>query len=385
MAKRTKKQQPRSLIGIILVLLIAAGFAYFTGNVPEEIQESLPPEIRNILFQPTPTPTPEPTPEPTVTPRALPTPTPDAFSSEPAMGLPKGEGNTRIDRFDESKDLLMGMHLKAGQLTTFYCGSIFDAEKLIDHSASGYIPQDVTRYRFKQSSFDALAKKDVPSSLIEKLAPLKEHKFDSEQAFLDAIKEYVSGDDIDTYGELLLQYGAYRNRNFYLEWEHVVPAHAFGQSFVEWREGHPDCVKSNGKTYKGRSCAEKTSEPFQLMEADLYNLRPAIGEVNGDRSNYDYAMIDGEQRKYGACNMEIEGSKAEPPDNRFGDIARTYFYMESAYPGHGIVSNADEKLLASWDAMDPVDAWECERYRLIKEIQGNENLILKAACEEAGL
>ncbi len=24
-----------------------------------------------------------------------------------------------------------------------------------------------------------------------------------------------------------------------LEWEHVVPAEAFGQSFPEWREGHP--------------------------------------------------------------------------------------------------------------------------------------------------
>ena len=29
-----------------------------------------------------------------------------------------------------------------------------------------------------------------------------------------------------------------------LEWEHIVPAHAFGQSFKEWREGHPKCVSS---------------------------------------------------------------------------------------------------------------------------------------------
>ena len=32
-----------------------------------------------------------------------------------------------------------------------------------------------------------------------------------------------------------------------IEWEHVVPAHAFGQSFSEWRDGHPKCVKKNGK------------------------------------------------------------------------------------------------------------------------------------------
>ena len=35
-----------------------------------------------------------------------------------------------------------------------------------------------------------------------------------------------------------------------IEWEHVVPAHAFGQSFSEWRDGHPKCVKKNGKKFK---------------------------------------------------------------------------------------------------------------------------------------
>jgi endonuclease I len=65
-----------------------------------------------------------------------------------------------------------------------------------------------------------------------------------------------------------------------LEWEHVVPAEAFGQSFPEWREGHPACVDSKGKAFKGRNCARKMSPQFRYMEADLYNLQPAIGEVN---------------------------------------------------------------------------------------------------------
>jgi hypothetical protein len=30
--------------------------------------------------------------------------------------------------------------------------------------------------------------------------------------------------------------GKYEKRSKKIEWEHVVPAHAFGQSFVEWRE-----------------------------------------------------------------------------------------------------------------------------------------------------
>ncbi len=40
-----------------------------------------------------------------------------------------------------------------------------------------------------------------------------------------------------------------------IEWEHVVPAHAFGQSFSEWRNGHPKCVNKKGKKFKGRKCA----------------------------------------------------------------------------------------------------------------------------------
>ncbi len=38
-----------------------------------------------------------------------------------------------------------------------------------------------------------------------------------------------------------------------LEWKHIVPAHAFGQSFKEWREEHPDCVDRKGKPFKGRN------------------------------------------------------------------------------------------------------------------------------------
>jgi deoxyribonuclease-1 len=169
-----------------------------------------------------------------------------------------------------------------------------------------------------------------------------------------------------------------------VEWEHIVAAESFGQSFSEWRDGHPSCVDSKGEPYKGRKCAGKISKEFQLMEADMYNLVPAIGEVNGDRSNYRFDMIPGEKREYGACNMEIEDRIAEPPDDKFGDIARTYMYMEAAY-GRGVIAQSNIKLFEAWNKMDPVDKWECERARLIEKIQGNRNEILAKACKEAGL
>lgn len=169
-----------------------------------------------------------------------------------------------------------------------------------------------------------------------------------------------------------------------IEWEHIVAAESFGQSFAEWRDGHPDCVDSKGQPYKGRKCAGKVSKLFQLMEADMYNLVPAIGEVNGDRSNYRFDMIQGEKREYGKCNMEIEDRIAEPPDDKFGDIARTYMYMEAAYK-RGVIAQSNIKLFEAWNKMDPVDKWECERARLIEKIQGNKNTILDQACKKAGL
>jgi deoxyribonuclease-1 len=158
-----------------------------------------------------------------------------------------------------------------------------------------------------------------------------------------------------------------------LEWEHVVPAEAFGQSFPEWRDGHPACVDSKGKSFKGRNCARKMATQFRYMEADLYNLQPAIGEVNGLRSNYAMEMIPGEKRDFGACDVEIEHRKIEPRPEIRGDIARTYLYMDWAYPGHGIIARSNQKLVAAWNTEDPVDDWERERARRIEALQGNRH------------
>ena len=62
-----------------------------------------------------------------------------------------------------------------------------------------------------------------------------------------------------------------------IEWEHIVPAHAFGNTRQCWRE--PIC-NTKGKSYKGRRCCTKTDPVFRAMEADLHNLVPAVGELN---------------------------------------------------------------------------------------------------------
>jgi deoxyribonuclease-1 len=64
------------------------------------------------------------------------------------------------------------------------------------------------------------------------------------------------------------------------------------------------------------------------------------------------------------------------PDIR-GGIARTYFYMDAAYPGRAIISEKNRKLFEAWAREDPVDAWERERVRRIEERQGNKNPFVK--------
>ena len=114
----------------------------------------------------------------------------------------------------------------------------------------------------------------------------------------------------------------------------------------------------------------------------MYNLVPAIGEINGLRSNYSFAIIPGEDREFGTCDMEIQGRKAEPPPAVRGNIARIYYYMDSAYLGHGVISKKNRKLYIAWDKEDPVDDWECKRAKRTEGIQGNENPFVKKACIE---
>ncbi len=170
-----------------------------------------------------------------------------------------------------------------------------------------------------------------------------------------------------------------------VEWEHVVPAENFGRAFVEWREGADVCVDNKGKAFKGRKCAEKANAAFRYMQADLYNLYPAIGAVNAMRSNYRYSMLPGSPATFGTCSMKIDGRRAEPPEAARGTIARTVLYMADAYQGVYRLSNQDRRLMEAWDRQYPVDAWECTRARRIEAIQGNPNERVKEACSRAGL
>ena len=165
-----------------------------------------------------------------------------------------------------------------------------------------------------------------------------------------------------------------------IEWEHVLPASHFGVNFDTWKNGHADCKNKKGKKFKGRKCTERIHLKYRKMQADLYNLQPAIGEVNGLRSNYQIDIIKGESREFGQCDIEIKNKKVEPSEKIRGDIARTYMYMELNYPKFIKFNNSLKKLIIKWDIDDPVDDWECLRAKKIYNIQGNLNKIILDRC-----
>jgi len=145
-----------------------------------------------------------------------------------------------------------------------------------------------------------------------------------------------------------------------IEWEHVVPASALGQNRQCWRNG-------------GRDNCNRTDPVFNRMEANLHNLVPSVGEVNGDRSNYRFAEIVGEPSDYGACQFEVDTRQrlAEPDDAVKGQIARIYFYMHDYYQLP--LSHQEQQLYVRWHQQFPVSEWELERDRRIARLMGHNN------------
>ncbi|MBF9001407.1 endonuclease [Vibrio nitrifigilis] len=155
-----------------------------------------------------------------------------------------------------------------------------------------------------------------------------------------------------------------------IEWEHVVPAWQFGHQRLCWQKG-------------GRSYCERHDKGFKKIEADMHNLTPAIGEVNGDRSNYNFSQWNGvEGVTYGQCSMQVDFKqrKAMPPEQARGPIARTYLYMSQRYNFR--LSKAQRQLMNVWDHRYPVSSWECQRDQKIAAIQGNHNPFVEGQCHK---
>ena len=153
---------------------------------------------------------------------------------------------------------------------------------------------------------------------------------------------------------------AQKQRAIRTEWEHIVPASNFGRARQCWQDG-------------GRRNCQRSDPMFSLIEADMHNLTPAVGEINADRSNYNFNVLPGAPRQHGACDFKVDFKRraAEPRDQVKGQVARTYFYMHDRYDLP--MSIQQQRLFMAWDRQFPVSAWERERDRRIAQRMGHHN------------
>lgn len=153
--------------------------------------------------------------------------------------------------------------------------------------------------------------------------------------------------------------GKVNERSERIEWEHIMPAENFGR--------HLPCWKNGGR----KNCSKDST--FKEMESDMHNLVPAVGEVNGDRSNYRFAADKPKVGQYGNCEFQVDfkSKRAYVRDEIKGNIARIYFYMSDKYNVN--LSNQERKMMEVWNKLDPVDEWERIKNKRVYELQGNKN------------
>lgn len=150
------------------------------------------------------------------------------------------------------------------------------------------------------------------------------------------------------------------NRAERIEWEHVVPVSLVARQWQCWETG-------------GRNHCASHDRAFAQMEADLHNLLPVVGELNADRSNFQFAALPQIAKQHGHCDFKVDfkNRHAEPPDAIKGLVARIHFYMADHYQLR--LSRAQQQLLTAWHQQFPVTDWERERDRRIALITGHHN------------
>lgn len=160
-----------------------------------------------------------------------------------------------------------------------------------------------------------------------------------------------------------------------VEWEHMMPAENFGRYHQCWQEKL--CVnQKTGKEYKGRKCCEKIDPEFRRKEAELYNLWPAVGAVNQERSNFTFGILENKRGYYG-CEFEADRDLkiAEPPDRAKGVVARANLFMADKYQVE--LSKEQKQLLQKWNKQFPPEFWELQWAEEVANIVGYRNPYIK--------
>jgi len=159
------------------------------------------------------------------------------------------------------------------------------------------------------------------------------------------------------------------------EAEHIIPA----SWMLKKNKLERSCVVES-KSHKDspRKYCQKHDNEFRNAHNDLVNLRPAVGQINANRSNKPFAekLSGSKPATYRGNGKEFKvASRVAVPDVSIrGDIARVAFYMRDVY---GVIySNRQIQIFNRWHGSDPVSHEEVELNRRIEKAQGVGNYYL---------
>ncbi|WP_146147006.1 endonuclease [Photobacterium kishitanii] len=166
----------------------------------------------------------------------------------------------------------------------------------------------------------------------------------------------------------------YKVRNFNniyrakrIEFEHIVPISWIGKQMKCWQAG-------------GRKNCEKVSSAFNHAEANLVNLQPSVGEINGDRSYFRYAdkLTGWDYGSNGQVIFSKEDKRLQPPAEFKGWIGRVHLYMKDTY---GLkISSSYERMITAWSKL-PATKRECRYNARIQKDFGSSNPLTTNICK----
>lgn len=162
-----------------------------------------------------------------------------------------------------------------------------------------------------------------------------------------------------------------------MQWIQVVPDTFYGRTMACMNEDI--CVSEfTGKAYRGKLCCRLTNAKYREMEADLYNLIPVVSAIADLQEGKAFGEVAKPTHMVG--NVKIDSAFIEPPDERKGDIARVYLYMDQRYDLQ--LTPQERALFERWHALDAVDAKECAIAKIIKKVQKVANPWIDEGCKK---
>ena len=124
---------------------------------------------------------------------------------------------------------------------------------------------------------------------------------------------------------------------------------------------------------------------YKNANLDMHNIYLTSSKTNSHRSNYKYIdeniynIYYKNNKLIRVTNNNYKNNKYKfyiPCINTRGAIARSIAYMKYTYPQLNIDNVLDLKLMLKWNLLYPPTQLEIQRNKIIKSIQGNDNLFI---------